>query len=93
MVKIAKYVGLDVHKDTIAVATCEGGPLASAKDVGILPHDLGKLRRKLLSLAPAEHLHVVYEAGPTGFGLCRDLKAHGISCIIVAPKPVCKWRR
>jgi transposase len=88
MVKIAKYVGLDVHKDTIAVATCTGGPLASAKDEGILPHDLVKLRRKLLGLAPAEHLHVVYEAGPTGFGLCRDLKAHGISCIIVAPNKV-----
>jgi transposase len=88
MVKIAKYVGLDVHKDTIAVATCEGGPLASAKDEGILPHDVVKLRRKLLALAPAEHLNVVYEAGPTGFGLCRDLKAHGISCIIVAPNKV-----
>lgn len=88
MVKIAKYVGLDVHKDTIAVATCSGGLLASARDVGILPHDLVKLRRKLLTLAPAEHLHVVYEAGPTGFGLCRDLKSHGISCIIVAPNKV-----
>ncbi len=88
MVKIAKYIGLDVHKDTIAVASCEGGPLASARDEGILPHDLVKLRRKLLSLAPAEHLHVAYEAGPTGFGLCRDLKAHGISCIIVAPNKV-----
>lgn len=88
MVKIAKYVGLDVHKDTIAVASCTGGPLSSAKDEGVLPHDIPKLRRKLLSLAPAEHLHVVYEAGPTGFGLCRDLKAHGISCIIVAPNKV-----
>jgi len=88
MVKIAKYVGLDVHKDTIAVATCTGGPLASAKDEGVLPHDLPRLRRKLLSLAPAEHLYVVYEAGPTGFGLCRDLNAHGISCIIVAPNKV-----
>jgi transposase len=47
-----------------------------------------KLRRKLLTLAPAEHLKVAYEAGPTGFGLCRDLKAHGISCIIVAPNKV-----
>lgn len=88
MVKIAKYVGLDVHKDTIAVATCDGGPLASAKDEGILPHDLARLRRKLLALAPAEHLNVVYEAGPTGFGLCRDLRAHGISCMIVAPNKV-----
>jgi len=88
MVKMAKYVGLDVHKDTIAVATCAGGRLASAKDEGILPHDLANLRRKLLSLAPVEHLNVVYEAGPTGFGLCRELRAHGITCIIVAPNKV-----
>lgn len=88
MVKIAKYVGLDVHKDTIAIASCTGGPMSSAKDEGILPHDLPKLRRKLLSLAPAEHLAVAYEAGPTGYGLCRDLRKHGISCMIVAANRV-----
>jgi transposase len=88
MTKIAKYVGLDVHKDTIAIASCDGGPLASARDEGVLPHDLPKLRRKLLSLAPGAHLSVVYEAGPTGFGLCRDLREHGIACIIVAPNKV-----
>ena len=88
MVKIAKYVGLDVHKDTIAVARCQGGPMSRAKDEGTLPHDLPKLRRKLLKLAPAEHLSVAYEAGPTGFGLCRDLRAHGISCMVVAPNKV-----
>jgi len=31
---------------------------------------------------------VFYEAGPTGFGLCRDLRAHGIGCMIVAPNRV-----
>src|SRR5690606_8309595 len=55
MVKIAKYVGLDVHKDTIAITSCDGGPGNPAKDEGVIPHDLPKLRRKLLSLAPAEH--------------------------------------
>lgn len=88
MPKIAKYVGLDVHKDTIAIASCDGGPMATPRDEGVLPHDLPKLRRKLLSLAPAEHLRVVYEAGPTGFGLCRDLRSHGIDCMIVAPSRV-----
>lgn len=88
MVKIAKYVGLDVHKDTIAIASCDGGPSSPARDEGVIPHDLPKLRRKLLSLAPAEHLRVAYEAGPTGFGLCRELKAHGIPCVIVAPNKV-----
>lgn len=88
MVKIAKYVGLDVHKDTIAIASCDGGAGSPAKDEGVIPHDLPKLRRKLRSLAPTEHLRVAYEAGPTGFGLCRDLRAHGISCVIVAPNKV-----
>jgi transposase len=88
MTKIAKYVGLDVHKDTIAIASCIGGPLSEARDEGILPHDLPRLVRKLLSLAPAEHLRVVYEAGPTGFGLCRELRARGIACIVVAPNRV-----
>lgn len=88
MVKIAKYVGLDVHKDTIAIASCTGGPLESAKDEGTVPHDLPRLLRKLVSLAPAEHLRVVYEAGPTGFGLCRALKDQGIACIVVAPNRV-----
>lgn len=88
MVRIAKYVGLDVHKDTIAIASCTGGPLESAKDEGTVPHDVPRLLRKLLSLASAEHLRVVYEAGPTGFGLCRELRAHGVACIIVAPNRV-----
>ncbi len=88
MVKIAKYVGLDVHKDTIAVASCEGGPLASARDEGTIPHDLPRLMKKLSSLAPLEHLRVVYEAGPTGFGLCRALRDRGVSCIVVAPNRV-----
>jgi transposase len=88
MVKIAKYVGLDVHKDTIAVASCTGGPMQEARDEGVLPHDVPKLVRKLGSLAPFEHLSVVYEAGPTGFGLCRELRARGISCIVVAPNRV-----
>ena len=88
MVRIAKFVGLDVHKDTIALAVSEGGPLGEARDLGVIPHDVPKLVRKLLSVASAEDLYVVYEAGPTGFGLCRELGARGIQCIVVAPNRV-----
>jgi transposase len=41
-----------------------------------------------LELAPAEHLWVAYEAGPTGYGLCRSLLEKGIHCIVVAPNRV-----
>ena len=88
MTKIAKYVGLDVHKSTIAIASCDGGPMREARDEGTIPHDVPKVLRKLSTLAPLEHLRVVYEAGPTGFGLCRELRAHGIACIVVAPNRV-----
>src|ERR1700741_3060908 len=88
MVRIAKYVGLDVHKDTVAIASCTGGPMESAKDEGMVPHDLPRLMRKLQSLAPFEHPRVVYEAGPAGFVLGGGLRAHGISCIVVAPNRV-----
>jgi transposase len=88
MAKVAKFVGLDVHKDTICMAVTQGGPLQSIPDPIVLPHDLPKLVKRLLELAPAEHLRVVYEAGPTGFGLCRELLKRGIHCIIVAPNRV-----
>lgn len=88
MVKIAKFVGLDVHKETICMAVASGGPLERISDPITLPHDVPKLIKRLLALAPAEKLRVVYEAGPTGFGLCRDLLANGIHCIVVAPNRV-----
>jgi hypothetical protein len=90
MVRIARYVGLDVHNDTVAVASCDGGPGTSAKDYGTNPQDLPRLMRKLASLAPLEHLRLVYEAGLTGFGLCRALRDHGVSFSIVTPNRVPK---
>lgn len=88
MTSVAKYVGLDVHKDTIAVAFVGGGALGPRRDAVILPHDVPKLVKHLLALAPAERLSVVYEAGPTGFGLCRSLRERGIACMVVAPNRV-----
>ena len=88
MRKIAKFVGLDVHKDTICMAVAVGGPLELIADAVTLPHDVPKLIKRLLALAPADKLRVAYEAGPTGFGLCRDLLAKGIHCIVVAPNRV-----
>jgi transposase len=88
MVKVAKFVGLDVHKDSIAMAVVDGGALLAQHEPIVLPHDVPKLVKRLLALAPAEHLRVAYEAGPTGFGLCRALKERGIHCIVVAPNRV-----
>lgn len=84
MSKIAKYVGLDVHKASIVIAVAEQGE--SAPEVlGTIPNDLTRLLRKLDKLGPRSSISVCYEAGPTGFGLHRKLLSAGFECCVVAP--------
>ena len=81
-------VGLDVHKDTIVMAVAEEGQ-SEAVVLGTFPHDVAKLIKRLVKLEPeVSRLRVCYEAGPTGFGLCRRLKKAGIDCVVVAPSLV-----
>lgn len=83
-----RYVGLDVHKDTIVIAVAEAGS-SPAETLGVLPHDVVKLLKRLAKLEPeVSQLRVCYEAGPTGFGLCRRLQRAGIDCVVVAPSLV-----
>lgn len=79
------HVGLDVHKDSISIAAAEPGR-AHARLIGKVPHDVSKLVKVLGKIASAEHVHIVYEAGPTGFGLCRALAAKGYRCESSRPR-------
>ena len=85
MVKVTKFVGLDVHKDSISIACCEGGRLSEAVSMGKIAHDVDRLLRKLAPLGSPQDVHVAYEAGPTGYGLYRKLRELGYPCIVVAP--------
>lgn len=85
MQKIAQYVGLDVHKDTIALAVAPAGPGLEVRDLGEMRHDVPHVVKRILKLGEPESLHVAYEAGPTGYGLCRALEGAGIRCSVVAP--------
>lgn len=85
MSTLAKFVGLDVHKSSIAMAVAEGGPFDEVEELGTLPHDVTRVLRRLERLGPPESLHVAYEAGPTGYGLYRALRREGIDCVVVAP--------
>jgi len=84
MKNITKFVGLDVHRDTIAVGVAdrEGG---RGRYWGTIPHRPEAVRRLMEQLGPKERLLVCYEAGPTGYGLQRLLASMGIECIVVAP--------
>ena len=84
MEKGTRFVGLDVHKASIAVAVA--GAFGDPEDHGQIPNDPAAIRRLLDRLGGAGvRLSVAYEAGPTGYALHRQLAALGIECIVVAP--------
>jgi transposase len=79
-----KYVGLDVHAETVAVAIAEStGELRSYGNVPAHSHAIDKLHQKLS--AGGVEVRYVYEAGPTGFWLARHFHRLQISCQIVSP--------
>jgi transposase len=85
------YVGLDVHKETIVVATAGGGLRGEVRKYGRIantPAALDRLLRKLGSDGMA--LRFCYEAGPCGYGIQRQLSAHGHECVVVAPSLIPK---
>lgn len=79
-----RFVGLDVHVDSIAIAVAEPGR-EEPELLATIPHDIARLMKRLKRLAP---LKCCYEAGPTGFELQRALAAAGIQCAVVAPSLV-----
>jgi len=88
MSKSLVYVGMDVHKDSITIAVARQGQ-EPAEIWKTIPNDWVRLRKALkMLLRSGETLRVCYEAGPTGFGLCRRLREAGIDCIVVAPSLV-----
>ena len=79
------YVGLDVHKETIAVAVARAGR-EEPEYRGEVTHSAQGIAKLLKKLSPAgEVLDVCYEAGPCGYGLYRELVARGHRCTVVAP--------
>src|SRR5437773_7686349 len=83
MDKDSRFVGLDVHAETIAAGVAEpGGEVGS---LGTIPNTPEAVRRLVKKLGPPETLRVCYEAGPTGYVLYRQLSALGVPCAVIAP--------
>jgi transposase len=85
------YSGLDVHKESIAVAYVaqdHGAEVTSLGTIGTRQCDIDQLIRKLQS--KSKHLVFVYEAGPCGYWLYRYLTKKGFACWVVAPSLIPK---
>src|SRR6184192_2127183 len=83
MDKDSRFVGLDVHAETIAVGVAEPG--GEVRSLGTIPNTPEAVRRLVKKLGPPETLRVCYEAGPTGYVLYRQLTALGVPCAVIAP--------
>jgi transposase len=81
--KKVRFLGLDVHAETIAVALAE--PDGEVRSLGIIPNREESVRKLVKKLGPAEQLQACYEAGPTGYVLYWQLTGLGVKCEVVAP--------
>ena len=83
-----RFLGLDVHAETIAVAVAE--PDGEVRSLGTIANREDSIRKFIKRLGPTEQLRACYEAGPTGFVLYWQLTQLGVECTVVAPTLVPK---
>jgi transposase len=87
------FVALDTSKLRNAVAIADGGRGGEVRYLGEIETcdaATAKLVRKLA--AKYQRLTFCYEAGPTGYGLHRQITSLGHACIVVAPSLIPKRR-
>jgi transposase len=82
-VKNVRFVGLDVHAQTIAVAVAEVG--GEVRSLGSIPNRPDSVNKLLKKLGKPQQLRVCYEAGPTGYVLYWQLTKLGVRCEVMAP--------
>lgn len=82
------FVGLEVHKETITIATAKG--YGEINLYGTIPNNSDKIAKYMRKLGPKEYIIACYEAGPCGYGIYRQLMSMGIKCIVAAPSLIPK---
>src|SRR6516162_6775505 len=88
---IEAFVAFDTSKLRNAVAIAEAGRAGEVRFLGEIENTeaaIVKLVRKLA--AKYGRLTFCYEAGPTGYGLYRQIKSLGHACMVVAPSLILK---
>lgn len=79
-----RYVGLDVHKDSIGIAVADSGR-GKARYLGSIGPETTTLLKRLSRLGEVDEIQCCYEAGPGGYALQRALASAGVDCSVIAP--------
>ncbi len=80
------FVGFDTAKKKHAVAIADGGRDGEVRYLGEVDSSPGTIEKVIGKLANRyAKLHICYEAGPTGYGLYRQITALDHDCMVVAP--------
>lgn len=83
------YVGFDVHMDSITVAyALDTGEVEHLGKIGTSTADIDRLCKRLQG--KARDIRIVYEAGPCGYDLYRQLAGKGFECMVCAPSLIPK---
>ena len=90
MEQSTRFIGMDVHKATIAVAVTATGEAGKATAYGTVPNTTAALEKLVARLRQAGSgaLKFCYEAGPCGYGIHRTLTRLGEDCMVVAPSMI-----
>lgn len=88
MKEYTRYVGVDQHKDSLAIAVAQAG-WGREEFLGRIPNEPEAIarwvRKQKAQWGSDERALWCYEAGPCGYGLYRQLRGMGIDCQVIAP--------
>src|ERR1700687_3952279 len=90
MEQSTRFIGIDVHRDTIVVAVTAPGEVGKATAYGTFPNTAAALEKlvRRLRQAGGGPMKFRYEAGPCGYGVHRTLTRLGEDCMVVAPSMI-----